>query len=248
MKNITILQLGLKKAGRNLQDYLKITYMDGIISGTDQRYVSIWRDYQQARKDLIKIDNEFFSSLDVIALPEQHETRSFFDRDESYSGFPAGSRDTINVAIENALSFIQEYERINDTQDIASDSVFESANLIIQIMSNWSNMIASFEEHRKDITPIQVTNEYEMQYLLEGVLRLLFDDVRPETYTPNYANKSNRTDFLLPKERILIETKMTREGLNDIKLSEELIIDKEHYRKHPDVDVILCVSGQHKVD
>jgi hypothetical protein len=107
-------------------------------------------------------------------------------------------------------------------------------------MDKWSNMIASFKQHRTDVKAIEVTNEYEMQYLLEGVLRLLFEDVRPETYTQNYANKSNRTDFLLPKQRILIETKMTRQGLDNKKLSEELIIDKEHYRKHPDVDIILC--------
>ena len=35
---------------------------------------------------------------------------------------------------------------------------------------------------------------------------------------------------------------MTRLGLDDKKLSEELIIDKEHYRKHPDIDIILCMS------
>jgi len=33
---------------------------------------------------------------------------------------------------------------------------------------------------------------------------------------------------------------MTREGLDNKKLSEELIIDKEHYRRHPDVDFIFC--------
>lgn len=33
---------------------------------------------------------------------------------------------------------------------------------------------------------------------------------------------------------------MTRAGLDGKKLSEELIIDKEHYRRHSDIDVILC--------
>ncbi len=80
-----------------------------------------------------------------------------------------------------------------------------------------------------------------MQYVLEGILRLFFDDVRPEAYTPNYANHSNRTDFILPKQKILIETKMTREGLDNRKLSDELIIDKEHYRKYPGIEVILCL-------
>jgi len=117
----------------------------------------------------------------------------------------------------------------------------ENTDLIKRIFRNWSKMITSLKSHRKDIAQIQVTNEYEMQYLLEGVLRLFFDDVRPETYTPNYANSSNRTDFLLPKQKILIETKMTRVGLDARKISEELIIDKEHYRKHPSIEIILCL-------
>lgn len=142
---------------------------------------------------------------------------------------------------DNALIYIESYEKNNPIEDESSSKSMESAKLIIRIMSNWSNMVASFTKHRKDISPIKITNKPEMQYLLEGVLRLLFNDVRPETYTPNHGNKSNRTDFLLPKDRILIECKMTREGLNDTKLSEALIIDKEHYRKHSGIDRILCL-------
>ena len=159
------------------------------------------------KKCLIEIDEDFFSSLDTISLPPLREVRSFFKRGEVYKGFAASSKKTIKAAIENAMEYIQEYVEKNSTPSETSDEAIESADLIIRIMSNWSNMIASFGVHRKDITQIQVTNEYEMQYLLEGVFRLLFADVRPETYTANYANKSNRTDFLLPKQRILIERK-----------------------------------------
>lgn len=240
MRNITLIKLKLNKALRNLQDYLKISYVDGAISESDNRYISIWDDYISARNTLLEVDEIFFGSLDIVRTPDVIQVRSFFDRGTQYSGYPARSRDTINAAIENALSYIKEYEQVNSAPTENSSEVTDSAALIIKIMDKWSNMISSFKEHRTDVKPIEVTNEYEMQYLFEGILRLLFDDVRPETYTPNYANKSNRTDFLLPKHRILIETKMTRTGLDSKKLAEELIIDKEHYRRHPDVDIILC--------
>jgi hypothetical protein len=239
MTNVTLIKLRLIKALRNLQDYLKISYVDGAISESDQRYISIWEDYISARSSLVEVDEIFFVSLDIIQLPQLIQVSSFFDKGKVYTGYPSRSRDTINAAIENALTYIKEFEDASSTNE-SSDEVTESAALIIRIMDKWSNMIASFKQHRTDVKAIEVTNEYEMQYLLEGVLRLLFEDVRPETYTQNYANKSNRTDFLLPKQRILIETKMTRQGLDNKKLSEELIIDKEHYRKHPDVDIILC--------
>jgi len=237
---MTIIKLKLTKALRNLQDYIKISYIDGAISATDNRYISIWEDYISARTSLLEVDESFFNSLDIIQLPQPMQISSFFDRTRQYMGYPARSRDTINAAIENALTYIKEYEEANSNSDESSSEIAQSAALIIRIMDKWSNMISSFKEHRIDVKPIEVKNEYEMQYLFEGILRLLFEDVRPETYTPNYANRSNRTDFLLPKQRILIETKMTRPSLDGKKLAEELIIDKEHYRKHPDVDVILC--------
>jgi hypothetical protein len=40
-------------------------------------------------------------------------------------------------------------------------------------------------------------------------------------------------DFLLKKESVLVETKMTREGLTDRKLGKELIIDIDHYQQRP---------------
>lgn len=241
MTNVTLIKLKLNKARRNLQDYLKISYIDRAIGGNDQRYISIWKDYISAIQSLLEIDKNFFASLDIIQVAPLIEVSSFLDKTKTYTGYADRSRDTINAAIDNALSYIKEYEDVNFTSIESSDEVTESASLIIRIMNNWSNMISSFKHHRTDVKPIEVTNEYEMQYLLEGILRLLFDDVRPETYTPNYANKSNRTDFLIPKQKILIETKMTRQGLDGIRLTEELIIDKEHYRKHPDIDLILCL-------
>lgn len=47
-------------------------------------------------------------------------------------------------------------------------------------------------------------------------------------------------DFLLKREKIVIEVKKTREGMTDKSLGNELIIDKAHYKKHPDCDVLFC--------
>lgn len=241
MNNITLIRLRLKKAYRNLHDFLKVTYVTGAIPDDDRRYISIWEDYQIARDSLIKIDSAFFSSLDNPEMPTLKATKSFLSNTESFLGYPSQSRDIIKATLDNVLNYIDEYELAKHTNSIKQDDVSESSALIIRLMNNWSNMISSFKDRRAGVNPIVIKNEYDLQYLLEGILRLFFDDVRPETYTHNYANRSNRTDFLLPKEKILIETKMTRAGLDSVKLSEELIIDKEYYRKHQGVDIILCL-------
>jgi hypothetical protein len=75
---------------------------------------------------------------------------------------------------------------------------------------------------------------------MHGLLRLHFDDVRPEEWTPSYAGSSSRTDFLLKKEKVVIETKMTRKNLGQREVADELIIDKERYRTHADCKTLVC--------
>lgn len=47
-------------------------------------------------------------------------------------------------------------------------------------------------------------------------------------------------DFLLKNERVVIEVKKTREGLGDKELGEQLIIDIDKYKKHPDCEKLVC--------
>ena len=85
----------------------------------------------------------------------------------------------------------------------------------------------------------EIKDEYDVQDVLRGVLSGLFDDVRDEETTPSHAGLRSRIDLLLKREQILIETKMTRDGLDQRKVAEELAIDKELYRSHPDCRTLV---------
>ena len=85
-----------------------------------------------------------------------------------------------------------------------------------------------------------IKDEYDVQDAIHALLRLHFDDVRPEENVPSYAGSRTRLDFLLKRERTIIETKMTRDGLGQRKLVEELNNDKAHYRRHPDCEALVC--------
>jgi hypothetical protein len=85
-----------------------------------------------------------------------------------------------------------------------------------------------------------IKDEYDVQDAIHALLRLHFDDVRPEENVPSYAGSRTRLDFLLKREKTIIETKMTRDGLGQRKLVEELINDKAHYRQHPDCEALVC--------
>ena len=87
---------------------------------------------------------------------------------------------------------------------------------------------------------MEITDEYDVQDLLNAILRLHFEDVRPEEWTPSYAGGNNRMDFLLKNEEISIEVKMTRNGLKDKELGEQLIIDIAKYKAHPNCKTLYC--------
>ncbi len=76
--------------------------------------------------------------------------------------------------------------------------------------------------------------------MLHALLLLYFDDVRAEEWTPFYAGKSARMDFFLQNERVVFEVKKTRLGLADKELGDQLIIDVDRYKVHPDCKRLIC--------
>jgi hypothetical protein len=87
---------------------------------------------------------------------------------------------------------------------------------------------------------LDVSDEYDVQDLLHALLCLHFDDIRPEEWSPSYAGKSSRVDFLLKPEKIVVEVKKTRLGLGAKELGDQLIIDKERYSKMGGCELLVC--------
>jgi hypothetical protein len=88
--------------------------------------------------------------------------------------------------------------------------------------------------------PLEVNDEYDVQYLVHALLRVEFQDIRPEEHTPSYAGGSSRMDFLLKAEQIVVEVKCTRETLTDVGIGEELLVDIAKYRQHPNCRTLVC--------
>jgi hypothetical protein len=93
--------------------------------------------------------------------------------------------------------------------------------------------------HNKQIT-IPFDDEYDLQDAVHSILRLHFEEVVPEEWTPSYAGSASRMDFLLKREKVAIELKMTRKSLGQREVVSQLIEDKERYRTHPDCRVLVC--------
>jgi len=87
---------------------------------------------------------------------------------------------------------------------------------------------------------LDVADEYDVQDLFHALLRIPFDDVRPEEWTPSYAGGGSRVDFLLPEIEAVVEIKKSRPGLSARELGEQLIVDIAKYKRHPNCRTLFC--------
>jgi len=94
---------------------------------------------------------------------------------------------------------------------------------------------------RKGAISLSFMSEYDIQDLLHALLRPWISDVRPEEFTPSYAGSSTRMDFLLPEHSLVIETKLVRDRAHGRRIGDELIIDIDHYRVHPECSFLWCI-------
>ncbi len=113
--------------------------------------------------------------------------------------------------------------------------------LVLQICKRFHLVAIQLQYNRySNRDTITINDEYDVQDLLAGLLKVNFDDVRNEEWTPSYAGKSSRVDFLLKREKIIIEVKKTRKPLGVKEVGDQLIIDIDRYKIHPDCNTLIC--------
>lgn len=118
--------------------------------------------------------------------------------------------------------------------------VEEPIEALQRVFLKFHSIAKRLRDRHDNRNTLDVSDEYDVQDLLSALLVLYFDDIRPEEWTPSYAGQSARMDFLLKKEKIVVETKMTRRGLADKEIGNQLIVDIERYKEHPDCDTLVC--------
>lgn len=117
----------------------------------------------------------------------------------------------------------------------------DALGLVLKTIDRFRMVVRQLSSHpREDGNPVEMNDEYDVQFLLRGLLALHFDDIRPEEPTPSYAGSAGRMDFLLKSERIAIEIKFAKRGRTEKVIGHELVQDIARYEKHPDCDVLVC--------
>lgn len=117
----------------------------------------------------------------------------------------------------------------------------EPPQILEQLFLRFHSVAKQLQKRQREREPFIVKDEYDVQDLLHGLLQIYFEDIRPEEYCPSYAGTSARIDFYLKKEQITIEAKKASEKHRRKQIAEELILDKEYYRKKEGVRILYCL-------
>lgn len=145
----------------------------------------------------------------------------------------------LHDAAEAAAAYISVL-RIRD-RTLAPKALMDDLEKVIILCRRFPLMSDALKKRHGGRATLEIADEYDVQDLLHGILRLHFDDVRPEEYTPSYAGKHSRVDFFLPRERMVVEAKMTRNSLGQKEVIDQLLIDVGRYSKMDHIDTLVCL-------
>lgn len=198
------------------------------VSGSSWSDVEVWA---ARAAPFIKANfPQFFEQFEKMTCePLRPAPRSSVAKAYRTSSDPTGVRDEHRKNCEDAkrkiIAFLNGIEAASATQSPVD--IPNSLDVVTTLCRRFSLIARELRHRRDNRVPLPLTDEYDVQYLLHALLKIHFDDVRSEEWTPSYAGASARMDFLLRSEKIVIEAKMTRLGLKDREVGEELLIDIE---------------------
>jgi len=168
----------------------------------------------------------------------RYSLRAFGSSTPDYK-FERAYQNGVKTAITIIDSFIDEINEYWEKEDNGGVKVstLENVKLIIKRFHKVARQLRDRYNNRETL---EIEDEYDVQNLLHALLKIYFDDIRPEEYTPSYAGSASRVDFLLKEEKIIIEVKKTRKGIGAKEIGEQLLIDAQRYQSHPDCSQLVC--------
>jgi len=147
----------------------------------------------------------------------------------------------VKVIRDHLLAYKEELDlRSSSARTEEIENLEQDVRWLNNLYSRFSTIARQLGRRHGNRETLHVENEYDVQDLVHALLKLRFDDVRPEEWTPSYAGGHARMDFLLKEEGIVVETKMARKDLRDREVGNQLIVDIARYKEHPSCHVLSC--------
>ena len=87
---------------------------------------------------------------------------------------------------------------------------------------------------------LEVEDDYDLQDLLCALLKVEFDEVATDEWTPPYTEGAPRTTLLVNRDQIAVVAKKTRPGLTTKELADQVAADTAYYRDQGRCSTLFC--------
>jgi hypothetical protein len=190
-----------------------------------------WPDYFDDFREMVSEPRWTDGPLTLSRV--KAENRSIFARDEAK--YETIHKEQAQRAKARILEFLK-----GVMVATASRATSEPLDILLAILDRFHLVARQLRKRHGNRPSLKIADEYDVQDLLHALLKLQFDDVRPEEWTPSCAGACSRMDFLLKDEQIVVEVKKTSESLGAKEIGEQLLADIAKYRQHPDCKMLVC--------
>ena len=219
------------------------TKLKGIESALEESFETDFKGKMQ--KFYPNEAKELFPEYNALITQLQNEISDLYNNfPERQLNNPPRGKDWIYheefVILKMDLKKLFEIKRANE---IATNTPIDSRERAFlrldNLFNNFHRVAQELRDRYSGRRTLLIKDEYDVQDLLNALLRVDFHDVRPEDYSPSNSGSNSRIDFILKNEKIGIEVKMTNKNLKDKKIGEELLIDIGRYKEHPDCSSLI---------
>lgn len=169
--------------------------------------------------------------------------RQLGSENEYTTGFKAQVKSGYRSAAESGIKILEALKADFEQGHILAHDADAPLDVLatITLLTERFHLVARQLRSRHAQRPtLDIDDEYDVQDLLHALLKIFFEDVRAEEWTPTYAGGASRMDFLLKNEQVVIEVKKTRKSMSVSDVGGQLLVDISRYQSHPDCGALLC--------
>jgi hypothetical protein len=150
-------------------------------------------------------------------------------------------------AIRKLLTFLDTLIQQFNSSELIYNNSEDVLTILERIFSRFHRINLQLQNRYSNRPTIQIKNEYDVQDLLHALFHLYFTNIQSEVDLPQFAGKNSRVDFVLKKERIMIEVKIISQKEDkksspknqDKQLGIQLIDDIPRYKQYQDASTLI---------
>ncbi len=214
---------------------LKYVSMDMHFEATT--VLELFDQYVRLRDEINRLSPGLYSDLLVVDIPKVPDENG---ENRLKGCVPSWYLKKLQEEIDCIFTIRNRISKDQDESIRLSNWGDDPTKIIEHVCTHFHSIARQLRERHNGRKTLDIADEYDVQDLLHALLRLFFEDVRTEEWTPSYAGSSARVDFLLKKEQVVVEVKKTRASLRGKQLGDQLINDIARYKGHSDCSTLYC--------